>query len=132
LLEGRWTESSGEEAVSSWLSLKSSEVTQLALVGCQNDAMAVGAARALAARRDRRDLTRVPITGCDGLPAGGRRLVDEGQLAATVVVASNTGPAIRLVAQCLATGRPAPAETLLPVESYPSETVLRLRTRTTT
>jgi ABC-type sugar transport system substrate-binding protein len=125
LLDGRWTEESGEQAIQRWLALKTSATLQPALVGCQNDAMAVGAARALASCRARPELARVPITGCDGLLEGGRRLVDAGLLAATVVAPSNTGPAIRLLAQALATGRQPPAQVMLAPESYPSENALR-------
>jgi len=125
LLDGRWTEDSGEQAIQRWLALKTSASMQPALVGCQNDAMAVGAARALASHRARPELARVPITGCDGLLEGGRRLVDAGLLAATIVAPSNTGPAIRLVAQALATKRQPPPQLLLAPESYPNENALR-------
>jgi ABC-type sugar transport system substrate-binding protein len=92
----------------------------------QNDAMAVGAARALAGSPE---LAKLPITGCDGLPDGGVRLVDEGKLAATVVTPPNTGPAIRLLAQALAVRLPPARSVLIQPESYPSEASLRLRAR---
>jgi len=125
LLDGRWTEDSGEQAIQRWLSLKTSANLLPAIVGCQNDAMAVGAARALASCRTRPELARVPITGCDGLLEGGRRLVDAGLLAATVVAPSNTGPAIKLLAQALATARQPPPQVMLAPESYPNESALR-------
>jgi ABC-type sugar transport system substrate-binding protein len=121
LLDGRWSEESGEHAVKRWLALKTSGGAHTVAIACQNDAMAVGAARALSAATD---LARLPIIGCDGLPGGGQRLVNEGRLAATVVTPPNTGPAIRLLAQAL-TSRLQPARSVLmqPV-SYPAEASL--------
>ena len=55
----------------------------------------------------------------DGLPDSGQRLVRMGQLTATVVVPSNTGPAIRAVADALRTGMPVPEQILLPPLSLP-------------
>lgn len=130
LLDGRWTEESGEQAIQRWLALKTSASQRPALVACQNDAMAVGAARALASCRPRPELARIPITGCDGLPEGGRRLVDAGLLAATVVAPSNTGPAIRLLAQAFATSRQPTPLVLLAPKSYPDEGALRALGRT--
>jgi ABC-type sugar transport system substrate-binding protein len=125
LLDGRWTEESGEHAVKRWRALKTSGGERAVAVASQNDAMAVGAARALSASA----LARLPITGCDGLPDGGVRLVDEGKLAATVVTPPNTGPAVRLLAQVLNTRLPAPRSVIMQPESYPSEASLRLRAR---
>jgi ABC-type sugar transport system substrate-binding protein len=118
-LDGDWTEKSGERAVERWLRLKTSEGIHPVLVGCQNDTMAVGAKRALSGFNTRPELAQLPLTGCDGLPAGGRRLVDLRQLAATVITPSNTGPAIDLLARSFKTNQPLPAELLLKPSSYP-------------
>jgi ABC-type sugar transport system substrate-binding protein len=118
-LDGDWTEASGERAVERWLRLKTSEGVHPDLLGCQNDAMAVGAARALEASSARPELAHLPRTGCDGLPEGGRRLVDMRKLAATVITPSNTGPAIDLIARAAKSGQPAPAEVMLAPTSYP-------------
>src|SRR5262249_48657471 len=88
---GLWTEKSGEQAMNSVLRLQSWGGAPFGLVGCQNDAMAVGALKALAEFKGA-DLSRVPVTGCDGLRDGGRRLVDARRLAATIVTRANTGP----------------------------------------
>lgn len=124
-LDGQWTEASGEQALQSWLRLATSAELKPAVVGCQNDAMAVGARRALQNAKGRAELARVPLTGCDGLLDGGRRLVDMRQLAATVVVPSNTRPAIELVRRALETGLPPPAEVRLQPSSYPAENQVR-------
>lgn len=118
-----WTEAGGEKAVSSWLRLKTSEGSRVDLVGCQNDAMAVGARRAIAALRP--EWAGLRFTGCDGLPEGGRRLVDQGLLAATVVTPSNTGPALERLAAWLRSRQQPPREVLLEPHSYPSEALIR-------
>jgi ABC-type sugar transport system substrate-binding protein len=118
VLYGEWTEGSATKAVVAWLRLKTSEGFHPALVGAQNDAMAIGARKALIAQRQ--EWSRLPFTGCDGLPEGGQRLVDVKLLAATVIVPSNAGPAVDLVARFLK-GEPAPPEIVLSPSSYPPE-----------
>jgi ABC-type sugar transport system substrate-binding protein len=123
VVSGHWTEASGEKAVRGWLRLKSSDTLPPDLVGSQNDAMAVGARRAIEALTPER--AGVPFTGCDGLPEGGQRMVREGALAATIVTPSNAGPAIDLVASALR-GEPVPSEVTLKPVSYPDEAELRM------
>jgi len=118
VVEGQWTDTSGENVVRRWLRLKKHDARRPNVVGCQNDHMAVGARRALLGVDASPELARVPLTGVDGLAEGGRRLVQVGQLAATVCVPSNTGPAVRLVGDALR-GAPLPAETLLVPSSFP-------------
>jgi ABC-type sugar transport system substrate-binding protein len=126
VLEGRWTEASGEESVRRWLRLESSRGAGVEGVVCQNDAMAVGARKALEAHGA---ASRAAVIGCDGLPEGGRRLVDAKTLAATIVTPSNGGPAVQLVARALQTGTaPPPAVQLAPVP-YPSMDELARRVR---
>jgi ABC-type sugar transport system substrate-binding protein len=115
VVEGQWTEASGATAVERWLRLK----RELDVVGCQNDMMAVGAGHALAAGSSAADAKWIPRTGVDGLPDGGQKLVRMGQLAATVIVPSNTGPGLRALAQAFRGGAPVPAETLLLPVSFP-------------
>jgi ABC-type sugar transport system substrate-binding protein len=124
LLDGDWTEQSGATAVERWLRLKTSEGVQPSVIGCQNDSMAAGARRALEAQRHRPELATVPLTGCDGLPQGGKRLVDLRRLAATVVTLSNTGPALELVATAVRDGKMPPREVLMKPTSYPEVTEL--------
>jgi ABC-type sugar transport system substrate-binding protein len=123
-LHGDWTEASGEKTVAGWLRLKTSEASRPDLVVCQNDAMAVGARRAIRAHRP--DWGDVPLTGCDGLPAGGQRLVEAGELAATVAKPTTTGPGIEMVVRALR-GDPAPSSRVLKPASCPSEEDLRSR-----
>jgi ABC-type sugar transport system substrate-binding protein len=120
VVNGDWTEASGERAVASWLA--ASPAAPIDLVAAQNDSMALGARRALQARADAAELR---FTGCDGLAAGGRRLVDGRVLAATIVSPSNTGPALERLSAWLTTGRVPPRDVLLEPYSYPDEALVR-------
>jgi len=124
-LRGDWTARSAEAAVTSWLRLKSSEGTRIDAVVGQNDSMASGARAAI--RASRNDWSRLPFTGCDGLPEGGRRMVAAGELTATLLKPTTTGAAVELVARTLR-GAPAPPEVVLHAVSHPPlETLARRR-----
>jgi ABC-type sugar transport system substrate-binding protein len=122
-VNGDWTEASGEKAVASWLRLKSTEAFRPDIVIAQNDSMAVGARRALGSLRA--EWAEVPFLGCDALPEGGRKLVAQGRLAATVATPSNTGPALELVARFLRTREQPQRELLLVPVSFPAEDQIR-------
>jgi ABC-type sugar transport system substrate-binding protein len=122
VLSGQWTEASGEKAVRGWLRLRSSDTLPPDVVASQNDAMALGARRAMEALAP--DRASVPFTGCDGLSEGGQRMVRDGTLAATVVTPSNTGPALDLVAKALR-GEPVGYEVTLEPVSYPEESEMK-------
>ena len=79
--------------------------------------MALGARRALV--KAHLDWRTVPLLGCDGLPQGGQKLVSQGELAATIVTPSNTGPAIQLLLCWLGDRKELPREVLLAPESFP-------------
>lgn len=122
LLESDWTEAGAEKVVVNALRLKTADTLKPDLVGAQNDAMAMGARKALLAIRA--DWARVPFTGCDGLPEGGQRLVNVKQLAATIVAPSNAGPAIDLIARWWKTKDQPPPSVVLSPTSYPPEAEL--------
>ncbi len=130
VVHGDWTEESGEKVVSSWLR-SSSVAAQLQLIGCQNDAMAAGALRALAGavgRFGRIDVTRIPVTGVDGNPGHGMALVDRNRLAATVIMPPVSGRAIELIHEAWSTiGYAAPPVVRLAVRSYPEMSTIALR-----
>jgi ABC-type sugar transport system substrate-binding protein len=99
----------------------------VAAVICQNDAMALGVRDAFdssmnGAERDQ--WLSLPITGCDGLPAGGQELVKRGILTATIVVPANAGMAMELAAKAL-NNQQVPEKTIGVVSSYPSVEKLR-------
>jgi ABC-type sugar transport system substrate-binding protein len=117
VINGEWTEESGEKSVTSWLR-QTSPSDRIDLIAAQNDAMATGAQRAIAARRP--EWANLLFTGCDGLPEGGQRLVNEHKLAATIVLPSTTGPAIDLVAAQQRSGAALPPRTVLSPRPYPA------------
>lgn len=133
VIDGRWTAESAERALQAWWRLKTSAAVRLDLVGAQNDAMAMGAREALLAHPDverRKEWSSIPFTGCDGLPEGGRRFVDTGALAATIIAPSNGGPAVELVARMLKGGERPPLVNLLAPLPYPDEGTLARRRAT--
>ncbi len=119
ILNGDWSETSGHTAVAGWLRLKTSEEQRPTLLVAQNDAMAAGARRAILAPHA--DWAAMPVIGCDGLPAHGQRLVESGQMAATVVVPATAGDAVRLAARWLRDGQLPPPELVLTPRSFPPE-----------
>ncbi len=123
VLNGDWSEASGESTVASWLRLTTSE--RPALLVAQNDAMAAGARRAVLAHD--RSWAGIPFLGCDGLPQGGQRLVDTGELAATVVMPASAGTAVELIARWQRDRQQPPEEVVLAPRSFPPEDRLRRR-----
>jgi ribose transport system substrate-binding protein len=130
LVRGDWSEESGEAAVSKWLA-ETHGRTPFQLLGCQNDAMAVGALRALgrgAVTHGLRDLGTVLVTGVDGNPEYGIPLVDRKRLAATIIMPPAAGQAIQLIHEAWTKpGFSAPPITRLPVRSYPDLSLVALR-----
>lgn len=116
VLNGDWTSASACRTVTSWLRLKTTEAGQLQLIGSQNDSMTAGARKAILEQRP--EWKHLPFTGCDGLPNGGQQLVAAGQLAATIVKPTTTGPAVEFMARALR-GTPLPREIVLHPKSYP-------------
>src|SRR5258706_7734955 len=132
LVRGDWSEESGEAAVSKWLEANRGRVP-LHLLGCQNDAMAVGGMRALArgaASQGVRDLGAVFVTGVDGNPDYGIPLVDRKRLAATIIMPPAAGHALQLIHEAWTTpGYSPPPIVRLPVRSYPDLPLVALRAR---
>jgi len=112
-----WTSASAEKAIAAWLRLRTTDLFAPRAVVCQNDNMAHGARKALEALRP--EWAQLPFLGCDGLPQGGRREVDEGRLAGTVVIPSCAGPAVDLAVAWSRTARVPPARTILAPSAYP-------------
>jgi ABC-type sugar transport system substrate-binding protein len=127
VIDGNWSASDAERALGRWLRLLVAQTPVQAVV-CQNDAMAIGARRALLeVARDlgRPALAQLPVLGCDGLPQVGRKLVDDGELAATIVLPMASTPAIDAVADAIDGGRrPAPWVRVQP-QPYPASAAPR-------
>jgi ribose transport system substrate-binding protein len=123
ILRGDWTEASGYNAVRSWLALGTSQQMAIRLIGCQNDAMAIGARRAfeeVLENHARQDWLSLPFSGCDGLPETGQEWVRRGLLAATVVAPPLMGLALETMTKALRSGVQPPAHTLIKPTSYPA------------
>jgi ABC-type sugar transport system substrate-binding protein len=120
-LDGRWSETAAQQAVESWLRLRSSASLRIDAVAAQDDAMARGARRATSGRVD--GGTRwmdIPFLGIDGVPDVGQKLVDDGDLTATIVMPSNTGAALEHLALSLESGVLPPPAVRLRVAAYPT------------
>ncbi len=123
-----WTGESGEKTVSDWLKLVVPGGVIPTLVGCQCDDIALAAKKALreaAQALSRPVLAQIPVTGVDGVPSFGQRLVNQGELAATVIMPVATGPAIELAVAAVRDHRHPPAKQVLPPLSYPEISKLR-------
>ena len=127
-IRGDWTENSAYQAMKSWLRLQTSKDLNVKVIGCQNDAMAVGARKAIEDHdnmQERDKLLRLPFTGCDGVPSKGQSFVQQGLLKATVVTPPLTIRALELLAGALQSGKQPPEDTLVEPESYPQVSRLR-------
>jgi ribose transport system substrate-binding protein len=123
-LFGDWSEASAEKAVRSWFRMKTSEASHIDLIACQNDHMAMGVRKVLAAERPA--WLSLPLIGCDGLPEGGQREVQDGRLTATVVQALTAGAAVELLVKA-ERGERIPHHLILPPRSLPPLEELRRR-----
>ena len=120
---GEWTEAAGIMAFRDWYRVFRSRNPALAAVAAQSDELAVGAASAIRALGDaahRAALARAALLGVDACPSYGRRLVDEGTLAASVVNPANTGQAIELLNGFWTAGRPLPLRSFSTPSPYPA------------
>ena len=135
LMKGNWTESSAHRLVSSWLKLSTSQQTAIDVIAAQDDSMALGAKKAFQeiadlAVRDQR--LAAPFLGIDGMPKTGQAWVNRGLLTATIIVPTNAGDAIEIMAHALQTGTMPPEKTLTATKSFPAieELVKRARSQT--
>ncbi len=119
---GKWTEESAYQVVASRLQLAGSAAPTIGVIGCQNDAMAMGARRAvegLTTAPQRAEWLKIPFTGVDGVPTSGQVWIKDGLLTATVVVPALTGIALDLLAKALAAGTQMPERSLIRPTSHP-------------
>ena len=122
-IRANWTEASAHKAVSAWLKLTTSQQCVLDAVCAQDDSMALGARKAF---QEMQDLTlrsrwlASPFLGIDGMPKTGQNDVRRGVLAATIVVPTNTGIGIDMLARALNGGVNPPETTLTEAQSFPS------------
>jgi ABC-type sugar transport system substrate-binding protein len=122
-----WSSDGGERAIGDFIRVFGGRELPPCVVGAQNDAMAMGAREALlkaAARNKSRVSVRFAVTGCDGSPSYGKRLVSEGKLTATVVIPSVSGRAVVELASTLDGGPPPPLTITVGVHSFPAVDLL--------
>ena len=121
-LKGKWTEESAYQSVSSWMKLMGAQKVRINLITAQNDAMAMGAKKAvkdLAGEMVRDALAKIPVMGCDGVPSTGQAWVRAGHMVATVVIPASAGKAVSLMTRALQT-KISPAEhTSMLAEAFP-------------
>lgn len=128
MLRAFWSEASAHQAVRSWLNLSISRELPVGVVAAQNDAMALGARKALqelTTGADRLRWLRTPFLGCDGLPSGGQAAVRKGLLAATVVIPPNAGQAVEALVSALQTGKQPPETIFTQPTSCPALDLLQ-------
>jgi ABC-type sugar transport system substrate-binding protein len=120
-VRGAWTERSGQLAVKSWLSLSTSRQLRVQAVISQNDAMAMGARKALLdlTEKDREVWQDVPFTGCDGVTRTGQDWVRRGLLSATVITPATAGTAVEVLVQAARDGSEPPQRTQISPISFP-------------
>ena len=122
-LRGRWTEESAHQSVCSWLRLMAAQRLRIDLIVAQNDAMGIGARKAIDETipdPERDQWLGIPIIGCDGVPRTGQAWVRTGQLAATVIVPPNTGEAMTLMAKALRSGTAVPEHSFTASAPFPA------------
>jgi len=127
-VRGKWTEESGYQALFSRLPMQTPEPPNIDLIGCQNDAMAMGARRAiegLPQSKHRDAWLKIPLTGVDGVPTSGQAWVKERKLAATVITPALTGFALDALVKALGGGPKVPERTLTKPVSFPQVSELK-------
>jgi ABC-type sugar transport system substrate-binding protein len=125
-VNGDWGQDSGEEVFSKWIRQPWNK-EKLRAIACQNDAMAMGVRKAVkkaSAEAVFAYLRSIPILGIDGSPDLGLKMVDAGELTATIVMPPITRTAIELLARALA-GERIPAFFTLEPKPYPEQLVAR-------
>ena len=118
VLNADWTEAGAEKAIVTWLRLSKSRDVSISAVVAQNDAMAMGARRAVAETMPQ--WLGCPFIGCDGTGSGGQRFVRERSLTATIIIKPTAGVAVDIVAGQINSGVRVPARTVLEPTPYPA------------
>jgi ribose transport system substrate-binding protein len=130
LLDGDWKEDVAEETVGRWVRMRRATGVKFDIIASQNDIMAIGAKRALktlASELDMPELHYVPLIGVDGTPNLGQRLVDAGELTATITVPSSGGVVVNQIVRYMRNNEPLPLQELLNPVSYPEEAKLKAK-----
>jgi ABC-type sugar transport system substrate-binding protein len=119
---GQWTQSAAIVAFDNWYALRKAQSFALDVVAAQSDDLAMGAraaARAVANTAHRDMLARARFLGVDACPAFGRKLVDTGELNASVATPASVGEALRALQAYWKSGRAVPIRTFTEPQPYP-------------
>ena len=114
-LTSDWTLNGGAQVMEEWTRIFKKGGLPRFIVGAQNDAMAMGARSVL----EKHASKSIRFCGCDGSPAYGQRLVNEGKLTATVIVPLGCGRAVAGLASMLYGGVRPEASIVLQPASFP-------------
>ncbi len=123
---GAWTESDGIVAFNDWYRVAKARDPIVQVVAGGNDELALGARRACGALADtnhRSALLKAKFLGVDGCPTFGRKLVEDGTLAASVVTPANTGLALDQLSRFWKQGTPMPLRAFTEASPLPATTV---------
>jgi ribose transport system substrate-binding protein len=131
LKSANWTEEAGFHTVESWLRLSTANKEQVHVVQAQNDALALGARRAIEERttglkQDHK--SSLSFLGVDGLALTGQAWVRRGFLAATVIVPPTTSRALDALVATIQGRSQQMERTLVAPESFPGLGVLVAKT----
>jgi ribose transport system substrate-binding protein len=122
-MKSNWTEAGAYKTVSSWLKLSTSQQAEIDVIAAQDDSMATGARKAFQDLGDsnlRSAWLKRPFLGIDGVRKTGQSWVQQGLLTATIIVPTNTGKAIEMLANALYSGTVPSEKTLIPAKSFPA------------
>jgi len=115
-LVGDWKPAGAARETTAWLERTGSSAVKPDLVVSHNDEMAEALLRVF--REKRPAWGKVPAIGCDGLPDVGQRLVNDGDLLATIINPAASGPGVDLVVRWLRGEKVDPV--VVPVRPYPA------------
>ncbi len=121
-LNSDWTSEGARLVMESWASKLETQASIPAAFAAQNDEMALGVRQALRDFDSRWDwpVGGLPIVGCDGAEDFGQRLVREGRIKATVIMAPASGAAIEWIARARHKGELPPVHVVMPAVSFPA------------
>ncbi len=123
---GQWTEVDGIGAFNSWYGVFKARNETVQVVAAQNDELAVGArdaAKAIPNPVHRDMFLQAKYLGVDASPRYGKKHVDAGVLAASVLMPSNTDVAIRSLQAFWQSRRPIPLRAFTDVTPYPPNSI---------
>ncbi len=123
---GQWTQSAAIVAFDNWYALHKAGSITVDVVAAQSDDLAMGAlaaARAVANPAHREMLAKARYLGVDACPAFGRKLVDAGELSASVATPASVGEALRVLQAYWRSSRAVPLRTFTEPQPYPPSSV---------